>query len=196
MLRHLRHASWHCRRLAPRCLAAEFAFEFACRAIPRIRSKGGPPPVAGAHACLLRRDPRLPLQTQCQTLPRRPRCRDRFARHDESVLREPPPPRCALQRFSALPARLETDRDLCPSEPAQEPLDEQRSEEHTSELQSPVHLVCRLLLEKKNETLNDVANCCDLINLVGLGFVHPRLVSAGNEILFVCRQRFCQPIRA
>src|SRR5690348_17726912 len=27
---------------------------------------------------------------------------------------------------------------------------ERRSEEHTSELQSPVHLVCRLLLEKKN----------------------------------------------
>src|SRR5438876_8562808 len=27
--------------------------------------------------------------------------------------------------------------------------DGQRSEEHTSELQSPVHLVCRLLLEKK-----------------------------------------------
>src|SRR5690348_18171232 len=25
-----------------------------------------------------------------------------------------------------------------------------RSEEHTSELQSPVHLVCRILLEKKN----------------------------------------------
>src|SRR5258708_11424447 len=28
-------------------------------------------------------------------------------------------------------------------------LDDQRSEEHTSELQSPDHLVCRLLLEKK-----------------------------------------------
>src|SRR2546429_3733373 len=28
-------------------------------------------------------------------------------------------------------------------------LDEQRSEEHTSELQSRLHLVCRLLLEKK-----------------------------------------------
>src|SRR5438876_7730579 len=28
-----------------------------------------------------------------------------------------------------------------------------RSEEHTSELQSPVHLVCRLLLEKKNTSL-------------------------------------------
>src|SRR5690348_18018255 len=30
-----------------------------------------------------------------------------------------------------------------------------RSEEHTSELQSPVHLVCRLLLEKK-KTVNDL----------------------------------------
>src|SRR5690348_17699141 len=29
-----------------------------------------------------------------------------------------------------------------------------RSEEHTSELQSPVHLVCRLLLEKKKNTIN------------------------------------------
>src|SRR5437762_12757761 len=29
-------------------------------------------------------------------------------------------------------------------------LDGQRSEEHTSELQSPMYLVCRLLLEKKN----------------------------------------------
>src|SRR2546429_5013648 len=29
-----------------------------------------------------------------------------------------------------------------------------RSEEHTSELQSRLHLVCRLLLEKKNRVLN------------------------------------------
>src|SRR5690348_17680180 len=29
-----------------------------------------------------------------------------------------------------------------------------RSEEHTSELQSPVHLVCRLLLEKKTKLQN------------------------------------------
>src|SRR5690348_17900578 len=28
-----------------------------------------------------------------------------------------------------------------------------RSEEHTSELQSPVHLVCRLLLEKKKNSI-------------------------------------------
>src|SRR5690348_18082869 len=31
-----------------------------------------------------------------------------------------------------------------------------RSEEHTSELQSPVHLVCRLLLEKKNIRLLNI----------------------------------------
>src|SRR5258708_8664533 len=30
-----------------------------------------------------------------------------------------------------------------------------RSEEHTSELQSPDHLVCRLLLEKKNNSAAD-----------------------------------------
>src|SRR5258708_29114525 len=33
-----------------------------------------------------------------------------------------------------------------------------RSEEHTSELQSPDHLVCRLLLEKKNETYSTDAS--------------------------------------
>src|SRR5690348_18120451 len=33
---------------------------------------------------------------------------------------------------------------------------DQRSEEHTSELQSPVHLVCRLLLEKKKKKVSDV----------------------------------------
>src|SRR5690348_18151813 len=33
-----------------------------------------------------------------------------------------------------------------------------RSEEHTSELQSPVHLVCRLLLEKKKKKKNTKNN--------------------------------------
>src|SRR5207253_9686279 len=33
-----------------------------------------------------------------------------------------------------------------------------RSEEHTSELQSRGHLVCRLLLEKKNETMQQHEN--------------------------------------
>src|SRR5258708_27812280 len=35
-----------------------------------------------------------------------------------------------------------------------------RSEEHTSELQSPDHLVCRLLLEKKKENHYDVNIIC------------------------------------
>src|SRR5690348_18000545 len=34
------------------------------------------------------------------------------------------------------------------------PVANNRSEEHTSELQSPVHLVCRLLLEKKKKNNN------------------------------------------
>src|SRR5690348_17545834 len=33
-----------------------------------------------------------------------------------------------------------------------------RSEEHTSELQSPVHLVCRLLLEKKKKNKKNITN--------------------------------------
>src|SRR5207244_6445488 len=37
-----------------------------------------------------------------------------------------------------------------------------RSEEHTSELQSPDHLVCRLLLEKKKKNLL-TSSSCDII---------------------------------
>src|SRR5438552_10337048 len=36
------------------------------------------------------------------------------------------------------------------------PAGRQRSEEHTSELQSPDHLVCRLLLEKKNARFHNL----------------------------------------
>src|SRR5438552_12558761 len=39
-----------------------------------------------------------------------------------------------------------------------------RSEEHTSELQSPDHLVCRLLLEKKNGTDFSLPQSCLHIN--------------------------------
>src|SRR2546422_5098126 len=37
-----------------------------------------------------------------------------------------------------------------------------RSEEHTSELQSRLHLVCRLLLEKKNAEASFVARSLDI----------------------------------
>src|SRR5258708_16372747 len=38
----------------------------------------------------------------------------------------------------------------------------QRSEEHTSELQSPDHLVCRLLLEKKKKKSSDTTRTAAL----------------------------------
>src|SRR2546429_5387733 len=38
------------------------------------------------------------------------------------------------------------------------PDDDYRSEEHTSELQSRLHLVCRLLLEKKNTPVTHSTN--------------------------------------
>src|SRR2546429_6577174 len=41
------------------------------------------------------------------------------------------------------------------AERASKPRKKMRSEEHTSELQSRLHLVCRLLLEKKKNTLRD-----------------------------------------
>src|SRR5256885_10867222 len=42
----------------------------------------------------------------------------------------------------------------------------QRSEEHTSELQSPCNLVCRLLLEKKkkNSAIRAYTNSCIVLN--------------------------------
>src|SRR2546430_10488792 len=43
---------------------------------------------------------------------------------------------------------------------AGERLDEVRSEEHTSELQSQSNLVCRLLLEKKKKELGISARAC------------------------------------
>src|SRR5439155_21638960 len=50
--------------------------------------------------------------------------------------------------------RSGTSRDLCPLSPRYHRLRRSRSEEHTSELQSRGHLVCRLLLEKKKTSMN------------------------------------------
>src|SRR5205807_5958257 len=51
----------------------------------------------------------------------------------------------ALQRKTRLRRRAEGSGETAPDD---------RSEEHTSELQSPCNLVCRLLLEKKNNSTN------------------------------------------
>src|SRR5256885_3907138 len=43
-----------------------------------------------------------------------------------------------------------------------------RSEEHTSELQSPCNLVCRLLLEKKKTTIADSVRTCWNVFIIAL----------------------------
>src|SRR2546422_7193584 len=48
------------------------------------------------------------------------------------------------------------------------PIQLHRSEEHTSELQSRLHLVCRLLLEKKKKAMNVVFN---LVQVDSVGVV-------------------------
>src|SRR5690348_18171962 len=54
------------------------------------------------------------------------------------------------------PSRTRPRTTHCARRPAcRTPVRSTRSEEHTSELQSPVHLVCRLLLEKKKNTTHD-----------------------------------------
>src|SRR5205809_5929179 len=61
-------------------------------------------------------------------------------------------------RFSSANAtRVLALNESAPRNPSNERLadSEGRSEEHTSELQSRLHLVCRLLLEKKNKHLAD-----------------------------------------
>src|SRR5690348_17608562 len=60
-----------------------------------------------------------------------------------TLFRSPPRPTGSLR--SRMPA---------PCRRARWPPRRSRSEEHTSELQSPVHLVCRLLLEKKKKKPN------------------------------------------
>src|SRR5690348_17840922 len=64
-----------------------------------------------------------------------------LTRRLEAELRESP-----LRPYSP-PLRTEAE-SLAQSEAN---MQVERSEEHTSELQSPVHLVCRLLLEKKKK---------------------------------------------
>src|SRR5438552_7717054 len=74
-----------------------------------------------------------------------------------------------LSLHDALPIYLPSQEQAC-ERPANRSPDRRksavracraRSEEHTSELQSPDHLVCRLLLEKKKRTLNPLTPTID-----------------------------------
>src|SRR5256885_4009480 len=68
-----------------------------------------------------------------------------------------------------------------------------RSEEHTSELQSPCNLVCRLLLEKKKTTSNSSAHT--ILLMVSMSDVLP---VGDHEVLSICRLNveLDQPISA
>src|SRR6202030_4783081 len=65
------------------------------------------------------------------------------------------PPRSTLFPYTTLfrsPHTMFSSAIAVPHTMFSESLAPQRSEEHTSELQSPCNLVCRLLLEKKRPT--------------------------------------------
>src|SRR5690348_17517965 len=63
------------------------------------------------------------------------------------------PKRLKKVKDKPFPSVEEPEQKKIPIRPVEYRPDNSRSEEHTSELQSPVHLVCRLLLEKKKNTL-------------------------------------------
>src|SRR5256885_5669196 len=67
---------------------------------------------------------------------------------------EQPEPLPVHATLAALPGRRPLGFD--PASGRVVELSSMRSEEHTSELQSPCNLVCRLLLEKKKKTDNQV----------------------------------------
>src|SRR5690348_10872390 len=80
----------------------------------------------------------LSLHDALPISPRQPQCYDANFKSEREVVKEE--------------RRLRVDNS--PYGRIQEDL-YARSEEHTSELQSPVHLVCRLLLEKKKNKKKD-----------------------------------------
>src|SRR5690348_17810079 len=100
---------------------------------------------------MIRRPPRSTLFPYTTLFRSLPAARAAAARRGSAAARPRPP----------VAVRLGRRRRTGPSWP-DTPGGRPRSEEHTSELQSPVHLVCRLLLEKKknqHDSNNDIREC-------------------------------------
>src|SRR5260221_10630239 len=92
---------------------------------------------------MIRRPPRstlFPYTTLFRSLRPVRLCRDRVLRPRRRRVR------AATLRMAGSPPGL---RGICDEDSLALAVDEERSEEHTSELQSHSDLVCRLLLEKK-----------------------------------------------
>src|SRR4051812_49869305 len=94
---------------------------------------------------MTRHPPISPLFPYTTLFRSRPRCPSR------AVAREPTAP---VSRTAATRSSSCGTAHGPPSRPHEEDLVAARSEEHTSELQSHVNLVCRLLLEKKKKKQN------------------------------------------
>src|SRR2546422_8493002 len=92
------------------------------------------------------------------------------------MIRRPPRstlfPYTTLFRSSGAGSRLQAGHEFCEQFPDPQRISlclaaavadglRPRSEEHTSELQSRLHLVCRLLLEKKKKKYASKINCID-----------------------------------
>src|SRR5690348_17773497 len=72
-----------------------------------------------------------------------------------TLFRSPPSATTPITTTSTARSSTGTGARTTSSSSAAVAVAEERSEEHTSELQSPVHLVCRLLLEKKKKTASN-----------------------------------------
>src|SRR5256885_5080507 len=71
----------------------------------------------------------------------------------------------------------------------------QRSEEHTSELQSPCNLVCRLLLEKKKKIVENFIPLNGM-NRNTIAHIHrPRLAPTSTRRRFTCLSIICRQRR-
>src|SRR6266581_1713196 len=104
------------------------------------------------------------------------------------------PPRSTLFPYTTL-FRSGPERGLLAAGQARDrgpPVSRPRSEEHTSELQSPVHLVCRLLLEKKKtghlvfSTLHTNDAPRSITQLIDMG-VKPFLVASSLQAVLAQR---------
>src|SRR5256885_9431881 len=72
-----------------------------------------------------------------------------------------------------------------------------RSEEHTSELQSPCNLVCRLLLEKKKSQIHPVNAAVPQLTALSLRLTRFPVVYRAHCLLIcsLCQQRHLLPLR-
>src|SRR5437879_9894138 len=88
-----------------------------------------------------------------KSVPRKRICRARFPRDASTNCGREAKKKSAVFGFRILTIMPcpKTRRSLTRGASCERSRDSSRSEEHTSELQSPMYLVCRLLLEKKKK---------------------------------------------